>query len=95
MNHKVSLSIFAIALTFSSFGQEQIVESQATQQTSQGLTYSPKMSGPDSYSFVRNTNNVILTEEQLLEMNKHRRFDKPVEWMINVDLVLLLKPFEK
>lgn len=86
------MSIFA----FVSYGQEvrtgvSVVESKVK---TQSITYYPQVSSPDSYTIVKNTNNVALTEEQLKEMNKHRDFEKAVEWEINSDLIILLKPFE-
>lgn len=91
------LLVFCLLFSSASFGQEIRVGEKVVHQKSkpQGLTYHAQLPGSNSYAIVKNTKNVSLTEEQLMEMNKHRKYDESVEWKINSDLVVLLKPFEK
>lgn len=96
MKKKYFILVPFLFLALGCFGQERISEEiNESKQKSQQLTYAPEMPLVGSYSIVLNNRNVILSDEQLLEMNKHRRYDKSVEWKINDDLIVLLNPFKQ
>lgn len=82
--------IFSCVLTPSiTFGQTEELNKEQTAP----LTYEATPSAKNTYTVIRNVNSVQISEEINLQMNLHRRFDKPYIWKVSDELWILLYPF--